>query len=147
MADSRVDLLQALGLDAKIRALPLGARANVKSVGALEIEGVRVAQELRLHRSAGFQAVDNLLQEMPVLANEHWTERFDGDIIPFGQAYMNEFRRLSEWAEPAVEALFHVAPVSGRNMATLTDTLAGRLGAYRPNRFKEAFHRVLGRRP
>lgn len=142
VTDSRVDVLRALGLESFVEGLAFGDRANVKSTGALEVEAVRVARRFNLHPDIGREALAKLLHDMPAYKSEVWTERFEGDITPFGAAYREAFRDLSGWAEPATDALFHIAPVHGRNVETVTEMLVQRLTLPKPKPRPSPFRRV-----
>jgi hypothetical protein len=82
LEDSRVDTLRALGFDSLTDGLDLGRRANVKSASALEVEAVRVANQLGLPPASGLAAHRSLLLEKSAFGEGVWTERFEGDVTP-----------------------------------------------------------------
>lgn len=143
VGDSRVDILRTLGLEALTKGLSLPERANVKSLGALDVEAVRVAQELGFARSVGESALAALLQKNPSYARENWTERFEGDVAPIGPAYREEFQRLSGWQPAAIDALFDVAPVKGRNVAVVSEALMRHMKPPPPNLLQRGLRKIF----
>lgn len=146
VADSRVDVLRALGLEALTAGCDLGHRANVKSTGALEIEAARIANEFGLQASDGLAAHSRLLLDKPSLAQAQWTERVAGDVTLFDAAYIEAFRDLSGWDAQNAEALFAIAPLSGRNVTDATEQLHAYLKPHTPGLLQRGLRKVFKKR-
>lgn len=129
LKDTCTDTLEAIGLGDLARRLAPLPRSNTKSIGAFEVEAARIAYELGTDRATGFQVARALKNERRDFANAPWTERVENDLLPVGEAYRRAFQELSGWTEEATEALFTIAPITGRPVSESRGLLRHRIEA------------------
>lgn len=116
-------LFESIGAGVKFKALKMGERANVKSVSPLEVEAKRCANFLKMSKSAGVDALRNLIEASSDMQSEIWTERFKGDVPDLPQSYMRQIAEAAGFDDRQKKALFEVSPVIGRSVSEFTGSI------------------------
>lgn len=121
------NLLSAMQLKDIYDQLPVASRSNIKSVTPLEVEAMRCANFLKTDKQVGLDALQKLLNRDATLLENDWGEAFPGHISDFGESYMGDFQKTSNWSDPAVKALFAHHQQGGRSVSELTKEIIGQM--------------------
>jgi hypothetical protein len=114
------DLLSAMGLGQHHEKMLPVERANVKSLGALEIEAMRCANQLKVPKSKGLAALEKVLSKNGEFKKQKWTERL-GTVVPDRSLhYRNELRKSIGWGKDETDLLLERREIDGRHVGEVS---------------------------
>lgn len=123
ISDSCAAVFDSLGMTRLFERLQPTPKANVKKLGALDIEAIRCCNELKIPHDNGLAALVRLRRDDPALEAATWTELVEGAVMPTNAAYRARFETLSGWDADWVANLFAVSPQTARNVSEMTDRI------------------------
>ena len=117
-------LFDGLGWSGLLAGLETDTRANLRPLGALEVEIIRQASLAGLPPARAPQLVAHVRQTHPDLFAQAWTEREAPESFVYGPGYRRELAGLLGWPADDVDRLLEDRPPEGQPVATALAHLA-----------------------
>jgi len=117
------DLFEAMGFGRICNQMKRVERANVKSIGPLEVEAIRCANLLKKSRNEGLSALTSAISDYDNMRIGDWTERFVGDTPSFTSAYRRNLRNAANWSEDNIASVLNHDEPQGRNVQEISDAI------------------------
>ncbi|MBU2994069.1 hypothetical protein Q4555_15470 [Octadecabacter sp. 1_MG-2023] len=128
-ADITIDLFQKMGFGHLYNEMKRAERANVKSVGPLEVEAMRCANLLSVHKKSALSALSSVLSQDSNVKKQVWTERFIGDTPEFSTVYRKNLSNELDWSDAAIDILLGQVDPYGRNVQEVSDAIISNLSS------------------